>query len=189
MFKRFRQWMGAIGSHGPKHMAAQVYVKLVGQAREPFFYAELGVPDTMDGRFDMISLHAFLVMHRLKNEGERADKFSQGLFDAMFDDMDRALREMGVGDMGVGKRVRAMGKAFMGRVEAYELAGDDQVEMKQAIARNLFRGDEVDDTTLSVVVGYLMRQHACLAAQETDDILEGQIRFEGVTAQLNEQEN
>ena len=185
MMEWFRQWFGAIGASGPKHAAAQVYVTLVGQARDPLFYAELGVSDSMDGRFDMIALHAFLVMQRLKGEGEAADKFSQHLFDAMFDDMDRALRELGVGDMGVGKRVRAMGKAFMGRAEAYELAADNESDMKQALARNLFRGEEVNDDVLNTMVSYMSAQRACLASQATEVILDGDISFDPATAILN----
>ena len=100
------------------------------------FYADWGVPDTLDGRFDMISLHAFLVLDRLKGT-EQA--FRQGLVDEFFADMDRSLREMGVGDLSVGKKVRKMAEVFYGRVAAYDqaLAGPDGA-LEAAIARNVF---------------------------------------------------
>ena len=93
-------------------------------ARHPVAYAEWGVPDTLDGRFDMITLHTFLVLDRLKGE-DRA--FRQELVDEFFRDMDRSLREMGVGDLSVGKKVRKMAEVFYGRLAAYDkaLAGPD----------------------------------------------------------------
>src|SRR5690349_8287815 len=84
-----------------KPAAAALYRAVVGQARTPAFYVAYGVPDTLDGRFDLIALHMFLVLHRLKTDSLAAN-LSQALFDIMFDDMDRSLREMGVGDLGVG---------------------------------------------------------------------------------------
>ena len=107
------------------------------QARQPVFYAEYGVPDTVDGRFEMIALHMFLVLQRLRALGE--DELAQQLFDTMFADMDQSLREMGAGDLGVGRRVRAMAEGLYGRISAYEdgLAGDDQ-RLMAALRRNLF---------------------------------------------------
>src|SRR5579885_2019728 len=102
-----------------KPAAAALYRAVVAQARAPAFYVAYGVPDTLDGRFDLIALHMFLVLHRLKSDTD-ASTVSQALFDIMFDDMDRSLREMGVGDLGVGRRVRAMAEALYGRMAAYE---------------------------------------------------------------------
>ena len=84
------------------------YARVVAQARRPEFYRHWGVPDTLDGRFDMLALHAFLVVHRLKRQGEPARRFSRHLFESMITDMDRSVREMGIGDMGVAPRVKAM---------------------------------------------------------------------------------
>ena len=89
-----------------------VYRKIVERARDPQFYKELGVPDTVDGRFEMVALHTFLVLRRLKPEAGGESDISQALFDVMFEDMDSSLREMGAGDMGIGKRVKAMVQAF-----------------------------------------------------------------------------
>ena len=100
--------------------ADQLYRRLVRQARDPVFYLHLGVPDTPDGRFDMIILHAFLVIRRLKAEHERTVGLAQAIFDLMFADMDQNLREMGVGDLGVSKRIKGMAEACYGRTVAYE---------------------------------------------------------------------
>ena len=104
----------------------RLYGCIVDQARMPAFYNDCGVPDTVAGRFDLIGLHAYLVMRCLKEiDSQRGTDLSQRLFDIMFTDMDRNLREMGVGDLGVGKKVKELAKAFYGRVKAYDegLAG------------------------------------------------------------------
>jgi len=100
----------------------KVYSIVVDQSRKPIFYTELLIPDNIDGRFDVLSLHMFFIFSRLKNEEHIAADFSQSLFDTMFVDMDQSLREMGVGDLSVGKRVKDMGKALLGRIEAYDKA-------------------------------------------------------------------
>jgi len=108
---------------GKQHNPAAValYKCIVEQARQPDFYTHHGVPDSLDGRFDMIVLHTFLVMRRLRTiASQAAGQLSQDLFDLLFADMDSNLREIGVGDLGVGKRVKKMAQAFYGRVEAYE---------------------------------------------------------------------
>jgi cytochrome b pre-mRNA-processing protein 3 len=111
--------------------AGLIYGALVAQARDPWFYGELGVPDTVEGRFEMIALHGFIVLNRLKLEkrdgSPLAEQLGQAIFDLMFADMDRNLREMGVGDLGIAKRVKALIKGFYGRIKAYEegLSGVD----------------------------------------------------------------
>src|SRR5947209_7130693 len=124
----------------PVGRAAELaYGRVIEQARQPAFFAELGVPDTLDGRFELICLHAFLYLHRLKREQKRAAPLGQQFFDTMFADFDRSLREMGTGDLSVGREVKRMAQAFYGRIAAYErgLAGDDSV-LEPALARNLF---------------------------------------------------
>jgi cytochrome b pre-mRNA-processing protein 3 len=108
--------------------ARALYERAVAQARQPGFYTALGVPDSLDGRFDLVAVHVFLLLYRLKRERAAAAPLAQCLFDVMFDDMDESLRELGVGDLGVGWRVKAMAKALYGRLAAYEagLAGDDR---------------------------------------------------------------
>jgi cytochrome b pre-mRNA-processing protein 3 len=98
--------------------ALRLYHAIVAQARAPVFFAGFGVPDTFDGRFELIALHGYLVLNRLKAEGPRMAELAQELFDVMFADFDRGLREMGVGDLGVGRQVKTMAQAFYGRIGA-----------------------------------------------------------------------
>ena len=119
--------------------ARRIYAVIVRRARCERFYRDFGIPDTVDGRFEMIVLHAFLVLRHLKTDGGTGDSVGQDLFDVMFDDMDVNLREMGAGDMGVGKRVRKMVQAFYGRLAAYDDALDrDDEGLAEALARNLY---------------------------------------------------
>lgn len=158
--------------------AEKLYDGIVKQARNRKFYADLDVPDTVDGRFDMIALHAALVMRRLKSGTGRSADLSQALFDALFDDMDRSLREMGAGDLGVGRRVKAMARAFYGRLAAYDegLAGDDQA-LIDAIERNLYRGAPPDAAKLAALSAYVRREAAALDDQMLDDLLAGRFDF------------
>ena len=145
-------------------MVDALYAKAVAQARQPVFYTRLSVPDTIDGRFDLLSLHMFLLLHRLGGEGTDAKALSQGLFDLMFNDMDRSLREMGVSDMSVGKRVKEMARALYGRIDAYEPVLDDRDQLAQALARNLYRGADVADGHALTVARYVQNQVTSLAA-------------------------
>jgi cytochrome b pre-mRNA-processing protein 3 len=121
-----------------------IYGMIVTQAREPLFYRDLGVPDTVNGRFDLVVLHLWMVLRRLKPiEGGKA--FSQTLFDRFCDDMDANLREMGVGDLTVPKRMQAFGEAFYGRAAAYDLALTEGREaLAQALCRNILDGADIE---------------------------------------------
>ena len=94
-----------LARHRRERVAAELYVKLVEQARSPAFYSACGVPDTLDGRFEALALHAFLVFHRLRREAPPAPGFAQALFDHMVGDMDLSLREIGVTDFSIGKKM------------------------------------------------------------------------------------
>jgi cytochrome b pre-mRNA-processing protein 3 len=157
--------------------AEALYGSLVDQARQPAFYTTLGVPDTVDGRFEMVALHVFLVLHRLKAEPATED-FRQALFDTMFADMDRSLREMGVSDLSVGRHVKNMAKGFYGRVAAYEsgLADAQDAALGEAIRRNVY-GTLPASPDVGPLVAYLRANVAALAAQDAGDILAGQPRF------------
>jgi cytochrome b pre-mRNA-processing protein 3 len=150
------------------------YEAIVAAARHPVFYADWGVPDTLDGRFDMISLHAFLVLDRLKGVEEA---FRQGLVDELFADMDRSLREMGVGDLSVGKKVRKMAEVFYGRVAAYDAALERGPEaLEAAIARNVFP-DAQDSAGPELLAAHVAAQRRHLAAQDAAAIAGGRINF------------
>lgn len=161
--------------------AMALYAALVVQARHPEFYTRLGVADTVDGRFDMVALHAFLVLRRLRRAGAAAAGLSQALFDIMFADMDQNLREMGVGDLGVGKKVKRMAEAFYGRVAAYDAGLDgDGAALEAALARNLYRGAVPDAGALAAMAAYMRRQDAALAGQDAAALLAGRVSFASV---------
>jgi cytochrome b pre-mRNA-processing protein 3 len=161
-----------------RNSAQAVYGAIVAAARHPRFYAEWGVPDTVDGRYDMIVLHTVLVLDRLASEGEEGQSFSQALTDAVFADMDRSLREMGVGDLSVGKKVRRMAEVFYGRAQAYAppLRDDDAEALRRAIYRNVHAGAGPEDGASRLAANALeVRRH--LHASPTAPILAGQIDF------------
>lgn len=150
------------------------YEAIVAAARHPVFYADWGVPDTLDGRFDMISLHAFLVLDRLKGTEQ---VFRQGLVDALFADMDRSLREMGVGDLSVGKKVRKMAEVFYGRVAAYNQAlAAPHGALEAAIARNVFPG-QPEAAGPARLAAHAMDQRDHLASQDAGTIARGSVHF------------
>jgi cytochrome b pre-mRNA-processing protein 3 len=155
-----------------EEMVDALYAKAVAQARLPVFYADREVPDTVDGRFDLLVLHVFLLLHRLGADGRETKRLSQSLFDLMFADMDRSLREMGVSDMSVGKRVKEMARAFYGRVDAYEPVLDDAAKLEEALARNLYRGGAVGQPSLAAMAHYIQRQVAALAALDAAALAE-----------------
>lgn len=144
--------------------AARLYDAVVAQARQPAFYAMGGIPDTIDGRFEMIALHTYLVLRRLRAMGEAGEPLAQALVDILFSDMDASLREMGAGDLGVGKRVKRMATAFYGRVGAYESA-EKTGDMQQALARNLFGTVTPIPWQLAAMTAYVDAAGAALAVQ------------------------
>jgi cytochrome b pre-mRNA-processing protein 3 len=146
---------------GPgKELGRALEHQIIARAREPRFFSGLGVPDTMDGRFDLVVLHAWLVLVRLQAAGET--QAAQLLTDALFVGFDEALREQGVSDMGMGRRMKAMANAFYGRLSAYGAANTDD-EMAQALARNVWRGAAVDDNARTLAA-YVKSARAALAA-------------------------
>ncbi|MFQ5766128.1 MAG: ubiquinol-cytochrome C chaperone family protein [Rhodospirillales bacterium] len=158
--------------------ARSIYVAIVDQARQQGFYLQCGVPDTADGRFDMILLHAFLLLRRLKREPDRTAELGQAVFDLMFADMDQNLREMGVGDLSVGKRVKAMAAAFYGRVAAYEAGLDsDDSALAEALRRNLYRKASPEADEVAAVAAYIRREAAALDATAVERLSAGEVVF------------
>ena len=155
-----------------------LYRRVVEQSRRPCFYKDLGVPDSLDGRFGLIALHTVLLVRRLRLEGNDGRQLAQALFDMMFADMDGSLREMGVGDLGVGRRVKAMARAFFGSAAAYEagLAGNE-AELGDALRRNLFGTVEARSEALSLMVRYVRRQAQALNDEPGSEVLQGRVVF------------
>lgn len=159
--------------------AEALYGRIVVQARKPVFYEKFGVPDTIDGRFDLVVLHAFLVLRRLGMGETTTEKLRQELFNAMFMNMDSSLRELGVGDLSVGKRIKKMATAFYGRVEAYEMpmSTSDGVVLAEAIARNLFRGAATKEGAASGVSAYMLATWSSLREQPLERFSLGLVDF------------
>jgi cytochrome b pre-mRNA-processing protein 3 len=164
-------------SPGP---VAAVYGAIVAAARHPKAYAEWGVPDTVDGRYDMIVLHTVLALDRLTAGGEDAGtrRFAQDLTNAVFADMDRSLREMGVGDLSVGKKVRRMAEVFYGRAQAYRPALErlDEAALAEALYRNVFAGSGARDGA-NRLAAHALALHRHLHECPIRPILAGEIAF------------
>jgi len=151
----------------------ELYKKCVAQARLPAFYQK-GVPDTVEGRFDLILLHVYLVMRRLHIH----KKENQQLFDLMFGDMDRSLREMGVGDMSIRKKMGPMISAFYGRSKAYEDAIDNNdLVLATTLKRNLLGKDSLNEALLQKLASYVRETIIKLDSQNDLALLSGQIDF------------
>ena len=169
IFPRFRR--GA----RPDTISA-LYGMIVAQARMPCFYQDYAVPDTVDGRFDVIVLHLAAVLERFAAEPSLRD-LGQGLFDHFWQDMDHNLREMGVGDLAVPKRMRSLGEAFYGRAGAYRaaLAQDDPNALVEAVARNVYAGAAgAAPERLAAYMREIVRE---LASQEASALAAGRLRF------------
>ena len=121
----------------------KAYYKCLQASRRPEFFTEFGVADTFDGRFDMLCLIISIFMQKLSQESDRTKIFNQLLFDTMFKDIDLTLREMGAGDLGVGKRVKIMSESFMGRLTKYSksMENNDVSLLADTLSRNLYRQD------------------------------------------------
>ena len=157
--------------------ALVLYPTLVEKARDPAFYAQLAVPDTVNGRFDMLVIHAMLVLRRLRGAGAAADAFGKALLELLFRDMDQSLREMGVGDMGIGRHIKKMAKALFGRAEAYEAGLDGDVSLLlEALKENVYRR-AAGDAHLAQMADYLTRAAQHVATQDVGDIVAGKINL------------
>lgn len=176
MLGALRKWF----TPEPPVAVEDTYIALVAAARNPFFYTDLQVPDTIDGRFDLIVLHLFLLQLRLL---AAEPEFGQFLSETFFRDMDRSLREMGVADTGVSKRIKKMGKAYHGRLQAYSAAMDDENALCSALARNLYGTLENGDIgVLKRMAHYVEAANAQLAATDLSLITSGQFRWPDVAA-------
>ena len=153
-----------------------LYGMIVAQARMPCFYRDYAVADTVNGRFDLIVLHLALVLERIAAEpGLRA--LGQGLFDRFWQDMDHNLREMGIGDLSVPKKMRALGEAYYGRTQAYRaaLAETSDRALIAALARNIHGGAE--DDAASRLAAYMRLAIRDLAAQPVERLAGGTVHF------------
>lgn len=155
--------------------ATALFDALVAQARRPVFYARLGVPDTMDGRFDLMLLHVFLLAQRLQADDALAP-IAQPLVDRMFAILDLNLREMGVQDVGIGRRIKVMAQAFNGRTAAYLAAtAEGRASLRTALHRNLYGGAPVPEASLDALTTYVEAARAQLAATPAEHLQRGRL--------------
>ena len=153
-----------------------LYARAVEQSREPALYVDLGAPDTVEGRFEVYSLHVVLLLDRLRGHGEAAAEVSQALFDTYLRDLDSALREMGVGDLSVGRKMRKLGEAFYGRGKAYEAAFQalpDEGALQALLTRTVYA--DIDASSAPRLAAYLLRQRSALADQAVDRLALGEV--------------
>lgn len=179
--------------HSP---AERLYQLCLSHSRNPELYAEYGVSDTLDGRFDSLCLSLAVVLHRLaqcKSEHKtQAAEQSQQVFDIFCADMDLTLREMGVGDLGVAKRVKKMSEAFLGRLSAYRsaLEMDDEPALADALRRNLFRQDDADtqmkdektEREIALLIKAIYAVSNDCAEQKDEAILSAQLKLQPFSA-------
>lgn len=168
-----------MSSDGMQRQAYEAYVALVAQARKDVFYQQWQVEDSLDGRFDCIVLHLCLLLQRLDADMQRPDvaNFIRFITEAFFADMDRSLREMGVGDTGIGIRVKKMAQAFYGRKKAYADAMGDETTLAEALVRNAYREKEVLPQCVASLAAYMGRNARALELQSVDAILQGHVGF------------
>ncbi len=152
-----------------------LYSAVVEKARVPDLFSVCGIPDTVEGRFESYSLHVFLLLDRLRRQGPQAADTAQALFDTYVLSLDDALREMGVGDLTVGKKMRRLGEAFYGRVKSLEAAFEalpDTAELDAVLTRTALDGAGADPAALR---DYVLAQRASLALLPLEPLYEGKV--------------
>jgi len=165
---------------GSQAIVEALYGEIVAAARQPVFYRDWRVPDTPLGRFEMLPIHAFLVLDRLKDERGAARALAQELVDHFFSDVESSLRELGIGDMGIPKRMKKLARMFYGRVTSYSdaLRRDDLAALAQALARNVRPADRVADAAAEALAAYVQDLRAALRGQDLEDLMRGRVSLQ-----------
>ena len=184
LFSRLMRYLGAQQRKLEERPAERLYQSILQASRQPILYTEFEVHDHLDSRFDMLCLHISLLMVRLRMLPEDVHKpLNQELFDRFFADMDFTLREMGVGDLGVGKRVRKMSEAFMGRLLAYtkSLERNDKMELALVLARNIRRSHVSNDADRRMA-DYVLESRDRLLAVSDNEMQAGTVDLVAILA-------
>jgi len=155
-----------------------LYERIVAAARQPAFYSHWNVPDSPLGRFEMLSLHMFLFLHRCRRDEPALREIAQQLTDEFFTDVDHSLRELGIGDMGVPKRMKKLAKMFYGRAQAYGEALDagDDAALARALARNVMP-EATDWPEAGLLAAYAAEANSALSRQSAAEIVAGRLEF------------
>jgi cytochrome b pre-mRNA-processing protein 3 len=170
--------LGLFGRRGRNAaIVERLYETLAEASRRPAFFRDLGTPDTVEGRFEMLTLHAHLVVRRLRTLPDPATDLAQDLVDVIFAHFDAALRELGVGDISVPKRMKTMASAFLGRSRAYEQALSQGSGLAEALRRNVFADAPHVAEAPDLLETYVLRAIAGLERQEFDDFVAGRVGF------------
>jgi cytochrome b pre-mRNA-processing protein 3 len=172
------------GPRPAKAAGRALFERVAARARTPALYLDGGVPDTVEGRFECYALHVDLVLHRLKGEGPEAAEVGQALFDKFLDNLDEGLRDMGVGDLSVGKKMRKLGEAIYGRMKGYDAALDAVLldpgastlaPLAALISRVLFSVDDAPEG--APLAAYAATCARALAAQPLGEVLAGELAW------------
>jgi cytochrome b pre-mRNA-processing protein 3 len=175
--------LGLFGSRrGNREIVDRIHQAVVEAARRPVFYSQWGVPDTLDGRFDCVILHAVLLMQRLQALPKPADDLASDVVDRLFLGFEEALRELGVGDVVIPKRMKTIAAAFMGRAKAYEeaLRQDEVAKIQSALSEVLRRnllGAEATEEQVQFWLGYLKATREALSDCDLDRIIAAEHLF------------
>lgn len=163
-------------------LVAQQYAVITEAARSPAFYAEMGVPDTVLGRFEMISIHLLLYLRRTGSGAAAARGIAQDILDAFFEDVDHSIRELGIGDMGVPKRMKKLARMFYGRVRSYGDALDagDDLALREALTRNIHPDHAGTAPSMQALADWMMQTARVLAETPEDKLAAGQLRFPAI---------
>jgi cytochrome b pre-mRNA-processing protein 3 len=173
----FARWRARRASRA---VIEQILGEIVAAARRPALYQALQAPDRVDGRFELLTLHAGLVLRRLKALGGLADAMAQELVDGVFLHFDDTLREMGYSDIAVSKRLKAMGRAFYGRNAAYAAALDEgsTARLAEALGRNVYGAGGPDGPSRAGALAfYVASLDAALEAIPMEAFATGRFRF------------
>lgn len=173
------QWLSRMRRRDRRLVVDALYSQIVAAARRPTFYSEWSVPDTPLGRFEVLSIFMFLFLHRLRSsQNSVIREIAQEITDDFFREIDHSLRELGVGDMGVPKRMKRLARMFYGRFAAYGAAvdGSDAVALGDALRRNI-APDRVEWGEATILANYILDAHQALAGLSDEEILTGSLRF------------
>jgi cytochrome b pre-mRNA-processing protein 3 len=161
-----------------KAAGVKLYASAVAQARSVPLYATMGVRDSLEGRFELFTLHVVLLLERLKAQGDLAAETSQAVFDAYVRGLDDAFREIGVSDTAVGKKMKKLAGAFYGRLKAFDEAAavlPDQTVLRDMIARTVLEERSEGDT--EALTAYVVRARESLALQSLGALLQGEAQW------------
>lgn len=181
---RARQWLRRIwpdaAGRARRDIAQRIYCDVVNQGRMRAFYRDFGVPDTPEGRFEMVGLHVALVLRRLRDAGEPGRALGQELFDLMFADMDESLRLIGIGDLGVGKQIKRLAGSFYARLSGLDqaFATEPSERLRAVLRTNVYHGGTAPtEAQLDGLVRYVIAAEEALRAQSTASLLADRPRF------------